>query len=99
MKKSILFLVAILVSLKCFSQGFDVNHTQVDIYINADGYFDVVEQYDLNFTEQKHGIFRDIQLKYDFLNPEGKQEKRRIKITDIDVPNHKFSSDASLYKN
>ena len=96
MKKSILFFVALLAFLNGFAQGFDVNHTQLDIYIRAEGYFDVVEQYDLNFTEQKHGIFRDIQLKYDVLNPEGKQEKRRIRVTDIDVPNHKFSSDASF---
>ncbi len=75
-----------------FSQGFDVLHSEVSIFINSDGYFDVVEDYHLNFTEYKHGIYRDILLKYD-LQTESDSEKRRIKIRNVDVPNHKFQSD------
>src|SRR5690606_19173483 len=92
-KKLILLLCELLFFLKSYSQGFDVTHSKVDIYISEDGYFDVVENYDLNFTESKHGIYRDIQVNYDLLTEEGKQEKRRIKIREVDVPDHKFESD------
>ncbi|QAA80237.1 DUF2207 domain-containing protein [Aequorivita sp. H23M31] len=79
--------------LNGFSQGFEVNRAKVDIYISEDGYFDVIENYDLTFTEHKHGIYRDIQTNYDLLTEEGKREKRRIKIRKIEVPGHKFESD------
>lgn len=74
-----------------FSQGFSVDKIDVEIYINEKGYFDVVEKYDVEFQEYKHGIFRDIQTKYDLLTAEGEPEKRKIKISKIKVPNHKFS--------
>src|SRR5688572_20663259 len=92
-RKLILFLCGFLFFLKGFAQDFEVIHAEVDIYINADGYFDVVENYDLNFTAYKHGIYRDIQVNYDLLTEDGKQEKRRIKIRNIEVPNHKFEAD------
>jgi uncharacterized membrane protein YgcG len=92
-KKLALLLFVVLFSLTGFAQGFDVNHSQVDIYISEEGYFDVVENYDLNFTEYKHGIYRNIQVKYDLLNEDGKHENRRIKIRNIDVPSHKYEAD------
>jgi uncharacterized membrane protein len=73
-----------------YSQGFSVEQYTVDIQINAEGYFDVVERYDLNFDQFKHGIFRDIQTSYTIETSEGIQEKREIKISRIEVPGHKF---------
>ncbi len=93
MKKLFLLLFGVLFFLEGFAQDFTVNNAQVDIYINKEGYFDVVENYDLNFTAYKHGIYRNIQVNYDLLTAEGKQEKRRIKIRKVEVPNHKFDSD------
>jgi uncharacterized membrane protein YgcG len=78
--------------MNSFSQGFEVIHSEISIFINKDGYFDVVEDYHLNFTEYKHGIYRDILLKYD-LQTESGLEKRRIKIRNVDVPDHEFQSD------
>ncbi|SRX55506.1 DUF2207 domain-containing protein [Aequorivita sp. CIP111184] len=92
-RKLFLLLFGLLFFLKGFAQDFEMNHSQVDIYINEDGYFDVVENYDLNFTTYQHGIYRDIQVKYDLITEKGNQEKRRIKIRKIDVPNHKFDAD------
>ena len=85
-------LFGILVFQQGFSQGFEVKYCTVDIYISDQGYFDVIENYDLNFTENKHGIYRDIQLKYDVITEKGMLEKRRIKIRNIDVPKIKFST-------
>ena len=92
-KKLILFLFGILCFLKAYSQGFDVDSATIDIYISEDGYFDVVENYDLTFTENKHGIYRNIRVKYDLTTEEGTQEERRIKIRKVKVPGHKFESD------
>src|SRR5690554_2115218 len=88
-----LCIFAILFFLKGYSQDFEVNSASVDIYISEKGYFDVVENYELNFTAPKHGIYRDIQTKYDLLTAEGNQENRKIKIRKIEVPGHKFKSD------
>src|SRR5690606_9009951 len=93
MRKLFLILIGVLFVFRGFGQGFEVNKARVDISINADGYFDVVENYDLTFTQYKHGIYRDIQLNYDLLTEENKQEKRKIKIREIDVPGHKFEAD------
>ncbi|WP_317164118.1 DUF2207 domain-containing protein [Cryomorpha ignava] len=93
MKKLFIVLLGILFSIQAFSQGFEVNKAHVDISINAEGYFDVVENYDLTFTEYKHGIYRDIQTNYDLLTEENKSEKRKIKIRDIEVPGHNFDAD------
>ncbi|MGO3183473.1 MAG: DUF2207 domain-containing protein [Aequorivita sp.] len=92
-KRLFLFLFGVLCFLKAHSQGFEVNSAKVDIYISEKGYFDVVENYDLTFTAAKHGIYRDIQTKYDLLSAEGKQEVRKIKIRKVKVPGHKFESD------
>lgn len=92
-KKLFLLLFGFLFFLNGFAQGFEVKNCQVDIYINEEGYFDVVENYDLIFTENKHGIYRNIQVNYDLLTEEGQQEKRRIKIRNVEVPDHKFESD------
>ena len=75
------------------AQGFEVDYAKVDIYINSDGYFDVVENYDITFTSPKHGIYRTIQTGYDLETAEGDKEWRKIKISNVEVPGHKFSAD------
>lgn len=85
MKYRLLFLLVFIYSHAAFSQGFEVEKYTVDIYLNEAGYFDVVENYDLNFTESKHGIYRNILLKYDFVDENLKQQDRRIYISDIEV--------------
>ncbi|MBT8275769.1 MAG: DUF2207 domain-containing protein [Bacteroidia bacterium] len=90
MKKHILTVFIALFTLSLgYAQGFIVENFTVDIYISEEGYFDVVEKYDVNFTQDKHGIYRTIQTKYDMLTSEGKKEKRTIRIDNIEVPGHK----------
>lgn len=87
-KISTLFLIL------CFalgtSQDFTVNNYSVDIKIHKEGYFDVVESYDINFDVPKHGIFRTIRTKYEFEDSTGTVSTRKIRIDNIKVPNHKF---------
>jgi len=74
------------------SQDFTVNDYVADIYVSEKGYFDVVENYDLNFEIEKHGIYRTIQTHYDLINSKGTAEKRKIKISHVEVPNYKFEA-------
>lgn len=92
MKRLLALCLGLLVTCATFGQGFTVENYQVDIYISEQGYFDVVETYDLHFAMYKHGIYRDIQTRYDLLTFENKQEVRQIKIRNVEVPNYKFES-------
>ena len=93
MKNFFLLLFLILGFSTGLAQDFEVNKAQVDIHISEKGYFDVVENYDLTFTQPKHGIYRDIQTNYELLNEEGNREWRRIKIRKIKVPGQKYDAD------
>ncbi|MET6990639.1 DUF2207 domain-containing protein [Sediminicola arcticus] len=90
MKKCIVLFMILLVFSIGKAQDFMVTNYTVDITINTDGYFDVKENYDLNFEIPKHGIYRTIQTQYDLLNFEGKKEDRKIRISHVNVPNYKF---------
>ena len=56
MKKFLSILLILFTFSNGFTQDFTVNNYTVDIHINQKGYFDVVENYDLNFEVPKHGI-------------------------------------------
>ncbi|SFU18104.1 Predicted membrane protein [Algoriphagus locisalis] len=96
MKKIIFLILAFFAQLQVFAQDFTVTSYAVDITIHEEGYFDVVEKYNINFEIQKRGIFRDIQTSYDFLNENNEQEKRKIKISDIEVPGYKFEAPSAF---
>ncbi len=98
MKKTILFLTFILATGIGFAQGFVVKNFTADIYLSTEGYFDIVEKYEINFTEAKHGIFRDIVTKFDFENQSGEVTKREIFISNIKVPGDKFTTNVFLGK-
>ncbi|GAB5401671.1 MAG: hypothetical protein Aureis2KO_32560 [Aureisphaera sp.] len=80
-----------LIPFTVWAQGFTVEAYEVDVYLNKEGYFEVVEKYDVFFTMDKHGILRNIQTKYDLLTEDGTEEKRQIEISEIEVPGHRFS--------
>lgn len=95
MKQSTTLLLFLLSSIIGLAQGFTVKDYYVDVYLNKNGYFDVVEKYDVNFYASKHGIIRDIQTNYDFYNEDGSHEKRTIYISNVKVPKHKFKKSAN----
>ncbi len=92
MRKMLSVLFALFIIPITSAQDFTVNRYVADIYISEKGYFDVVENYDLNFEIEKHGIYRTIQTSYDLINSKGEAEKRKIKISHIEVPNYKFEA-------
>ena len=85
-------LLFLLLSFSGFAQGFTVKNFTADIYLSQEGYFDVVEKYDIEFTSASHGIFRDIITKFDFKDENGKVSKREIYISEIDVPGERFKT-------
>ena len=96
MKKIILFLVFLLVETVGFAQGFLVKEFTVDVFLNAEGYFDVVENYEIDFLVPKHGIYREIITDYKFKTAEGKTEKRKLVIENIEVPGHPFTTNFGI---
>ena len=91
-KKLVLLVFGIFFFLKASSQDFTVDYAKVDIYLSEEGYFDVVENYDITFTAPKHGIYRTIQTQYDIKTEDGTDENRKIDIENIDVSKHKYST-------
>jgi uncharacterized membrane protein len=65
MKKNI-FLVLIILCFSFFAnaEAFIITNYKVDIKINSNGSFDVTEKIDLNFSESRHGIIREIPFRY-----------------------------------
>ncbi len=92
MSKFVLSFFAFLMLFAAKAQDFAVHNYKVDIFIHPDGYFDVVEEYDIFFNVPKHGIYRTIQTNYDLITSEGEQTKRKIVVSNIEVPGHKFKT-------
>jgi len=96
MKKIAFLFLIFFAQLNVYAQDFTVTSYSVDITLHEEGYFDVIEKYNLNFDVPKHGIFRDIQTSYDFLTEEGNQETRKIKLSEIEVPGYKFDAPSAF---
>jgi uncharacterized membrane protein len=55
-------LLSLFLSIPAHAQeAFDIQNFQTDIQMHESGYITVTETIDTNFTQEKHGIFRDIQ--------------------------------------
>ena len=89
------FFTILTVSLASAQHSSKTNY-DVNIKVHEEGYFDVVENYDVNFHYAKHGIYRTIQTKYDLVTYDGKETKRKIIISNIDVPGHRFEYPGKL---
>lgn len=96
MKKTAFLLFLVFAQLGVYAQDFTVTSYTVDITIHEEGYFDVVEKYNIFFDAPKHGIFRDIQTSYEMLNEAGEKETRKIKLSDIEVPGYKFDAPSAF---
>ena len=90
MVRLFLFFCFFLTTTFSFAQGFVVDDYHVDIYLNKAGYFDVVEKYEVNFTQSKRGIYRNIITKYKLEQDDGQMLVRTIGISKIKVPKHRF---------
>jgi len=98
MKKLYTFLFAFVTLSVTYGQGFVVNIYDVDVYVSEEGYFDVVEHYDINFVQEKHGIYRNIQTAYTILNEDEESVQREIQISEIKVPGHTFETTSAFVR-
>lgn len=81
-----------------YAQNFSVQQLTADFYLSKEGYFDVVEKYDVKFQEPAHGIYRDFITRFDYKDAKGKVTKRTMYISDIEVPGEQFSTNELLGK-
>jgi uncharacterized membrane protein YgcG len=78
------------------AQNFTVKDFSAEFTVNPEGYFDVVEKYEIEFHSASHGIFRDILIRYYLDSSEETDEsKRQLIIKNIRVPNRKYSVNPS----
>lgn len=61
---TLLLLLFCLGALPVFPQGFTIKDFHSDLWLREDGSFLVEETIQVNFTESKHGLFRDIPFRY-----------------------------------
>lgn len=96
MKRLFFFIALLIAHLSAFAQGFVVDDYHVDVFINQSGYFDVVENYEITFTESKHGIIRSIRTAYQLEELPGEILNHKIEISKIKVPRHPFEKPSTL---
>lgn len=92
MKKLLLFLAFFLACEIAYSYDFQVENFSAEFHLNSDGSFDVIEDYDIHYYYDMHGIYRNIKLFYDVIEDGEKIGKRRIYIDNIEVPGYKFKA-------
>lgn len=87
MLNSLRFLVLGFFLLPVILRGeyFTIRDYNVDIRISADGYFDVREVIQVEFSEPRRGIFRQLPFKYKLAD-----EVRVVDISDINVAGWRF---------
>ncbi|MEM9544975.1 MAG: DUF2207 domain-containing protein, partial [Bacteroidota bacterium] len=83
--KRLLTLIFAFVSLFLHAQDFTVTNFDINLTINADGSYDVIEIVDVNFSKKKRGIIRDIK---NLFASNGK--KYSLDIVNVQVQNHKY---------
>lgn len=65
--------------------GYYIKNMKVDVTVNADRTFDVVETIDVFFAEERHGIYRDI--------PTYSSVEREVRLEDVRVSGAPFEYD------
>ena len=97
--RSLLWLGALLLlgSQVALAEAFVIRNYSIDIQLNSDGSFEVVEKLTVDFTEARRGIIRSIPVRYAVWNTGGEQAIREhdqgvyeILLREIDVPGDPF---------
>ena len=96
MKRILLLITFLIAHFYGFSQAFVVDDLHVDVYVNPSGYFDVVENYDITFTQRSHGIIRTIRTKYKLEEALGDVRNHKIELSKVEVPDHPFEKPSKL---
>jgi uncharacterized membrane protein YgcG len=68
MRKTLVLCFLLLAALLPAQEYFSIANYNIDVNLSKEGYFDVVETIDVDFTEERHGIFRTLPFRYE-VNP------------------------------
>ncbi len=84
MRKIFTLLVLALLSQRLSAEAFYIDQYDIRVHIANDGTLDVVETIDVVFTEERHGILRNMPFRYYNENiPNGDQARRSYQETDV----------------
>ena len=78
--------------------GFCIKNFSVEMKVNEDNTFDITENIDVNFTEYKHGIYRDIPVRNNVTRNDGSSYTNKARISNINVSEEYSKSNEGDYK-
>lgn len=106
MKKLLLIIAVILVAAMLpgtalADEGYDIISHDIHITVSEDNVLDVVERLTLNFKQERHGLFYNLQYsgkQYYDIDGEWNESKYKYDIYDFNVYGHKFElSNENMY--
>lgn len=90
----VLFLILIIQTktfATSFSSGYVIENYDIDMIVNENNVFDITETITVDFSEEKHGIYRKIPLKNYVIRQDGTFSKNKAQISNISV-NEKYTT-------
>ncbi|MBQ6841164.1 MAG: DUF2207 domain-containing protein [Bacilli bacterium] len=88
MKKQIRLLLLFFILLfpkLAYAYEYEITDYHIDVVVNENNTFDIIESISVNFNEYKHGIYRNIPIRNEVQRLDGTVSKNRAKVTLIDV--------------
>lgn len=99
---TIIFFVMVIVpnkvSAASSSTGYIITSYNIDMVVNEDNTFNIIETITAYFTTSKHGIYRKIPLKNNVTRTDGTTSNNRAKISNISVNENYTTSNERGYK-
>jgi len=89
-----LFVLFLFFIMPINAYAYDIETYDVNIVVNENNTFDIIENISVYFNTNQHGIIRNIPLKNEIQREDGTISKNTAKIENIDV-NEKYSSSKS----
>ncbi len=99
MKKTFISFFSVIITVLIFATctvfadegGYEITNYNIDIDVNENNTYDIEENITVNFTEARHGIYREIPITNNIKRLDGSKTKQRATISDISVEGAKFS--------
>lgn len=85
MKSLPFILILLLSSIYLSGQGYIIEDYDIDVTLEKNGTFDITEMIEVNFSEERRGIMRNIPKSILVAG-----EKQRISLSDVDVQGHPY---------
>lgn len=95
----VLFFIFMIIPNKSLgvSPGYIIKDYNVEVTVNENNSFDIVETITANFSEEKHGIIRKIPTSNSIVRNDGSKAKNHAFVTNIEVSDSYSKSSSSDY--